>query len=1279
MERMKREAISQMPTFAGGSGSGSSSKPKPMVKKKPTTSNQPKGEGILERLKREAINSMPKFAGAGGSKQPSPSSSSRPKAAAPKPSKVAQTQPTPQRYVRQAASSGNPSGSSNITQPLEEEDADRIVGTCEMMCPDAELERRFRTNDFDELELPNPDYPGMSVEDLSVKRFARTITEEDRQPDRLRTRNAIQRTMKHLLGLMDSTQTTFEKVHRFLWDRYRAIRTDLSIQHIKDEFAVACYEEMIRFHIIAEHELCEETATVNNPHGFNSHLNVEQMYKCLTSLFTLYDELAKAGRPCPHESEFRAYYVLLTIDTHGKYRRDKSAHSFALSKMRPEILQSDFVQFAVQLNCLYHEGNFVKFFSLVRKSPFLVACILHAYFDPVRERAVLLLAQGVYGRNRTLPVEDVQQMLLMDTVGDAASLCQDHGLRVEEAEEGIVVYVGQKNFQEQENASLRKCSHFISSKRSARKYADCCAEPSVITPDLLPRQRRGMGSRTSFNNVLPRATSSFNSVQKKSPVQVKSPVRRQSLTDTNLGKTGTKTSLEAFADFGGNTTTAAMNQNAKQNLEGPVKEDIAAPASPMFGTSAPPVVQPMISSNGNIQIQQDTPKRRREQSISPPMSALQSHSKKMPRAELNSGSASPLAQPELQTSVGNSGAIYGYEANMAAMAKDEDDKLRERQALLQKEEMARKEEIARQEAEQLERERQEILRRQKEEQLRREKEYRIVQLEMKLKLMFVDHVYRRLLAKHYANLWRNNAALIVAKREKEERTLQALKQCNLTTSFTKVAPYAYGQQGGEDDGLTIGRRGEDATGSFLDLPDLLSQCLQRGAQLPTLDHTIYWKVMVFQDPLVSKSTLAQDLVAQLEMASHWTRQNLSSHKESQLEWQSSILHLNTYSVQVADRLQYGDVMANICIMNALTCDFEIQDSGQGGLHPKLFGTSSAIFFVVPDKITDQLDRLEKVLSCFPHPSSIPLVLYLCGGGQTKEAMMHLEKFSGKFKARWIRVDELHPSRAQLGEAFDFLATCSSRTPVVLRKAVPSETLMDEFTAALKAVRDMSTFVNINGVVKLLKGIVESYAHNLLQSIDQVQQHGFPAQEWDSAEPVVREAEYMQRAKESYYAILSLKLPEDIQDRGMLESCLSKVIAVRDQPGGNEIGVVVSSLYDYYAKLVANVQALHRRLHLLDKRSLSKAEMMSLCSGKKPEVSFPADIQVPAVMQPNVSPVSNGEDDEGKVLIQAKGFGAGQINSEDKELDDLVSANKENSNNFQQWLVREISSGDFLGI
>ncbi|QDZ23268.1 SAC3 family protein [Chloropicon primus] len=353
-----------------------------------------------------------------------------------------------------------------------------VVGTCDLMCPIAELEKRFRTNDFDELELPGTGFKG-GVHGLAVKRFARTITEEDRKPDRLRTKSALLKTMTHLSSLMDSKRTTFEKVHRFLWDRYRAIRTDLSIQHIKDDFAVQCYEQMIRFHIIAEHELCEETATVTNPHGFNSHLNVEQMYKCLTSLFTLYDDLAKAGQPCANEPEFRAYNILLTMDTHGKYRRDEAAHTFALTRMRPEILRSDFVRYAVKLNSFYHEGNFVKFFKIVRRSPYLVSCILHAYFDPARANAVRLFSQGMYGRSTTLPVSFVRDALLMDNQRDAKELLQSFGLSVQRGEGGLLVSIGEKNFKPREE-TLRKRSAFISSLKGKSSYRDLCRSQTTL-------------------------------------------------------------------------------------------------------------------------------------------------------------------------------------------------------------------------------------------------------------------------------------------------------------------------------------------------------------------------------------------------------------------------------------------------------------------------------------------------------------------------------------------------------------------------------------------------------------------------------------------------------------------------------------------------------------------------------------------------------------------------------------------------------------------------------
>jgi hypothetical protein len=68
-------------------------------------------------------------------------------------------------------------------------------------------------------------------------------------------------------------------IHKFLWDRYRSVRQDLYIQGIDDEFAVEVFEEIVRFHLLSEHDLCEEEASITELEGFNSHLNMEQMNK----------------------------------------------------------------------------------------------------------------------------------------------------------------------------------------------------------------------------------------------------------------------------------------------------------------------------------------------------------------------------------------------------------------------------------------------------------------------------------------------------------------------------------------------------------------------------------------------------------------------------------------------------------------------------------------------------------------------------------------------------------------------------------------------------------------------------------------------------------------------------------------------------------------------------------------------------------------------------------------------------------------------------------------
>ena len=67
----------------------------------------------------------------------------------------------------------------------------------------------------------------------------------------------------------------------------------------QDAFACSMLEEIIRYHILCEHELCESEATVNDPEGFSSHLNIEQLNKVHCSYSLLLRQLTDlvASRP----------------------------------------------------------------------------------------------------------------------------------------------------------------------------------------------------------------------------------------------------------------------------------------------------------------------------------------------------------------------------------------------------------------------------------------------------------------------------------------------------------------------------------------------------------------------------------------------------------------------------------------------------------------------------------------------------------------------------------------------------------------------------------------------------------------------------------------------------------------------------------------------------------------------------------------------------------------------------------------------------------------------
>ena len=440
-EAQKAAALANMPTFAGtaggGNGSGgfkTTSKPPPSQQQSQQKSSATGGGGGLnpEELARRAQRAA-RF------NRPSPILDAQ---------QQHQRQEEEQKpfrpnpvFVGNTGGGGIDNKNNNDTSVEEDEDGmgsptrmkKAIVGTCEDMCPAVERERRQAMSDIQIFERVNPNSANETSPELAVKRFARTV--DDPAPSEFRTRGALQRTMTHLRNLLDQSNFRFGLVHKFLWDRYRSVRQDLYIQGMADGFAVGIFEEIVRFHVLCEHELAGEDQSVTEVEGFNSHLNMEQANKALISLSEMYNKLAAAGHPQQSEAEFRAYHLISLMASHGKFKGDQQAFLSTLYSLRSEVRNAPVIQWVLALQRAIGDNNYVKFFSLVKTAPYLIACAAHTYFPAVRKRALKSLADSMCPSSKVtaaVELDWLMNLLLLDSYEEAKELVTLYGYEVAE-------------------------------------------------------------------------------------------------------------------------------------------------------------------------------------------------------------------------------------------------------------------------------------------------------------------------------------------------------------------------------------------------------------------------------------------------------------------------------------------------------------------------------------------------------------------------------------------------------------------------------------------------------------------------------------------------------------------------------------------------------------------------------------------------------------------------------------------------------------------------------
>ena len=294
-------------------------------------------------------------------------------------------------------------------------------------------------------------------EDLMVKCFHRSDAGKDEQlPSDLRPPKILQKTLDYLFDDILSGSEPLASVHKFLWDRTRAIRNDFSIQQVtKPEdlrIAIECFERIARFHLLSLHQLTHPT---RNNGDFVPQQEREQLSNTLVSLMYYYDD-SRSKFNSPNEAEFRAYSIILEIRARSHDLQSR------IQDLPRDIVLDPKVQTAMRLHAAsgkirnvhnvlsplnrtfaVGKGDYANFWSIVRLGSvtYLMACAAEVAFNFVRARALETMEKAFKAGTSRPKLEDFTLDNLVETLGyddddQTQDFLEDVGISFKERSDG---------------------------------------------------------------------------------------------------------------------------------------------------------------------------------------------------------------------------------------------------------------------------------------------------------------------------------------------------------------------------------------------------------------------------------------------------------------------------------------------------------------------------------------------------------------------------------------------------------------------------------------------------------------------------------------------------------------------------------------------------------------------------------------------------------------------------------------------------------------------------
>lgn len=296
------------------------------------------------------------------------------------------------------------------------------------MCPPREIasrEKQRRLHFFETIAFTSPKSTCSSPQDklkadsrAVVKEFSRSAAGKSIDLSDLRPASVLLRTMNYLIREIASKDSFYpwQMIYWFVFDRIRAIRQDLVVQRITGKPVVEIFEKACRFHILSGYRLCESPLDAFDPKINNDHTT-----ECLKRLLCFYE----AEWPSAYQdtrTEFEAYYLLHNLGSFEALNRAVTL---------PETIKNSFLfRLVLDIAFTFTLKNYVGFFRLVKKLPYLACCTVHKHFNHVRINALASINTAYFSRNACLPVRLLVEVLNFNDMQEACDFCSQFGLEV---------------------------------------------------------------------------------------------------------------------------------------------------------------------------------------------------------------------------------------------------------------------------------------------------------------------------------------------------------------------------------------------------------------------------------------------------------------------------------------------------------------------------------------------------------------------------------------------------------------------------------------------------------------------------------------------------------------------------------------------------------------------------------------------------------------------------------------------------------------------------------